>query len=161
MSQPTFRIALAALALSAAGLVGIVTSEGYVEVATPPVAGDVPTVGFGTTTHPDGSPVRAGEKTNPVKALGDALRDANVVEAQIKECVRVPLAQREYDVYVSLAYNVGFGAFCRSTIVKLLNEGRYEEACAQLKRWVYFQGKVLPGLVARREREYRQCMGES
>jgi lysozyme len=43
------RIAIAALTLSAAGLIGIATSEGWEPVAKPPVPGDVPTGGFGST----------------------------------------------------------------------------------------------------------------
>lgn len=130
----TPRQALAVLCISAAGLVGIVTREGYSERAYPdPVHGAaVPTIGFGTT----GPDVKMGETTTPVKALERALKDVSKFEGAIKRCVHVPLHQREYDAFVSLAYNVGPAAFCEnadrtgpSTLVKRLNAEDYPGAC--------------------------------
>lgn len=70
----------------------------------------------------------------------------------------VPLTQGEFDAYVSLTYNIGAGAFCKSTLVKRLNAGDYAGACAEIKRWDKMGGKVLRGLTARREREYQMCV---
>ena len=50
MIRPPQRRAVAALTLSAAALVGIVLHEGYTDRAVIPVKGDVPTIGFGTTS---------------------------------------------------------------------------------------------------------------
>lgn len=61
---------------------------------------------------------------------------------------------------ISLAYNIGTGAFCRSTLVKKLNAKDYAGACEEIRRWNKAGGKVLPGLTKRREKEYRMCMGE-
>ena len=83
---------------------------------------------------------------------------AELARAGIARCVSVPLTQNELDAYVSFAYNVGTANFCRSTMARKLNAGDYAGACAELRRWVYFKGKVLPGLVSRREDEYRRCM---
>ena len=158
------RRSLAALSLSAAALVGIVLHEGYSDRAIIPVPGDVPTIGFGTT-----SGVKLGDTITPPQALARALVDVQQFEGAIKTCVTVPLTQNEYDAYVSFAYNVGSRAFCQSTLVKKLNLGDFKGACDELLRWRYFQGKdcALPenrrlcgGLVKRREAEYRQCLGE-
>jgi len=154
------RLALASLALSAAGFVGIVSHEGWSERAVPPVPGDVPTYGFGTTTRPDGSPVRLGETITPPQAVVRALQDVEKFDAALKRCVTVPLHQHEYDAYLSLVYNIGEGAFCRSTLVRKLQAGAYSEACREILRWDKFQGQALRGLTLRREREYRQCIGE-
>ena len=108
---------VAAIALSAAALVGIVAHEGYSDVAYIPVPGDVPTIGFGTTGN-----VKLGDKTNPIRALDRALTDINKFEGALKECVKVPLSQNEYDAYVSLSYNIGSTAFCNSSLVKKLNK---------------------------------------
>jgi lysozyme len=142
------------LQLTATGLVAILLYEGYKEYAHIPVPGDVPTIGFGTTEG-----VKLGDKITPEKAVVRALLDVNKFEGALKECVKVPLYQHEYDVYVSVSYNIGSRAFCNSTMVKLLNQQMYPEACAQLKRWVYSGGVRYQGLVNRREQEYRQCMG--
>ncbi len=160
MTPPTtsrrIRVGIATLALSAAGLFGIVQHEGYQEVAKPPVPGDVPTIGFGST----GPDIKNGDRTDPVKSLGRAVRDVQRFEGAIKECVHVPLSQAEYDAYVSLAYNIGPRAFCGSTLVKKLNASDYDGACAQILAWDKFKGRSLPGLTKRRQEEYRKCMGE-
>jgi lysozyme len=165
MIRPPQRRILAALALSASALVGIALHEGYTDRAVIPVKGDVPTIGFGTTTD-----VKLGDTTTPPKALARALTDVQRFEGALKTCVTVPLAQHEYDTYVSFAYNVGSRAFCQSTLVKKLNTEDYVGACAELLRWRFFQGKdcALPvnarlcgGLATRRQAEYRQCLGEA
>lgn len=159
MNRP--RLAIGTLALSAAALVGIVTHEGYSETAIIPVPGDVPTVGFGTTTNPDGSPIKLGDRTTPVRALGRAMLDVSRFEGAIKQCVSAPLTQNEYDAYTSLAYNIGSGAFCKSTLVRKLNQLDYSGACAEILKWDKFKGQPLRGLTLRRQREYKQCMGEA
>ena len=88
-----------------------------------------------------------------------AIRDVQAFEGAIKECVIVPLHQYEYDAYVSLSYNIGAKAFCRSTLVKRLNEERYTEACNQILRWDQYKGKPLSGLTKRRQEEYKKCLG--
>ena len=127
--------------------------------------GDVPTIGFGTTTG-----VTLGDTTTPPKALARALTDVQQFEGALKTCVTVPLAQHEYDALVSFSYNVGSRAFCQSTLVRKLNAEDYAGACAELLRWRFFRGKdcALPangrlcgGLVTRRQSEYRQCVGEA
>jgi lysozyme len=149
------RLKVAALSLSASALVGIATWEGFRSTAYIPIPGDVPTIGFGTT---DG--VRMGDSIDPVKALQRKITDVQKFEGALKQCVTVPLHQREYDSYLSLAYNIGPTAFCNSTLVRLLNQGRYEEACKQILRWDRAGGRVVQGLTNRRQAEYRQCIGE-
>ncbi len=151
---------LATLALSAAGLVGIALHEGYTDRAVIPIPGDVPTIGFGTTTG-----VKPGDRTTPPAALERALRDVQQYEGALRQCVTVPLHQGEYDAFVSLAYNIGPGAFCRSTLVRLLNAGDYPGACAQILRWRRAAGKDCAnpanrcmGLWRRRQAEHQQCI---
>lgn len=148
------RFAIGALALSASGLIGILNYEGFSDTAYIPVPGDVPTIGFGSTKG-----VKLGDTITPEKAIERAYRDIRNTESAIHKCVHVPLSASEYDAFTSLAYNIGSSAFCSSTLVKKLNDGDYEGACAEIKRWVYVKGKVVPGLVNRREKEYRKCMG--
>lgn len=150
------RTKVAGLALSAAALVSIALHEGYSDRAYQPVPGDKQTIGFGTTEG-----VRPGDTITPPKALERALRDVQKFEGAIKDCVKVPLYQHEYDAYISLSYNIGSSAFCNSTLVRKLNAGDYEGACAEIRRWVMFQGKPLQGLVNRRETEYKKCIGGS
>lgn len=148
------RTTIAALSLSAAALVGIVTHEGYSDKAYTPVPGDVQTIGFGTTEG-----VKPGDTITPTKALARALTDIGKFEGAIKKCVKVPLHQHEYDAYLSIAYNIGSGAFCGSTLVRKLNAGDYAGACTEILKWDRFQGKPLRGLTLRRQDEYRKCTG--
>jgi lysozyme len=154
MMQAPRRSIVAALALSASALVSLVAYEDYTEEAIIPVPGDVPTIGFGTTKG-----VKLGDKITPPKALARALKDINTYEGAVKKCVAVPLAQNEYDAYLSLAYNIGTGAFCSSTLVKKLNAGDYVGACSEILRWDKFRGKPLRGLTIRRAGEYKLCIG--
>ena len=155
MKSNRTRNSLAAIVLSATALVGLVTYEGYTDKAVIPVPGDVPTIGFGTT-----SGVQLGDTIDPVTALARVLTDINKFEGALKQCVTVPLAQNEYDSFISLAYNIGPTAFCSSALVRLLNAGDYEGACLQILRWNKFKGKPLRGLTIRREKEYQLCTGE-
>ena len=149
------RIAIASITLSAASLISLVVSEGYTDKAVIPVPGDKPTIGFGTT---DG--VKMGDKIDPVTAVKKAYKDIQQFEGAVRQCVKVPLMQSEYDSWVEFTYNVGADAFCRSTAVKKLNTGDYAGACEQMKRWVYVGGQFNQGLANRREREYQKCMSE-
>ncbi len=154
------RTTAAALVLSAAGLIGIAVSEGWDPVARPPVPGDVPTGGFGSTRTENG-PMKAGEQINPVRGLILLQRDAGDAERVVRRCAPVPMYQHEFDAAVSLAYNIGGKAFCGSTVARRFNAGDYEGACNAFLMWDKFRGRTLPGLVARRERERAMCLGET
>lgn len=162
---------LTVLALSAAGLVGIVAREGYSDKAYPdPVHGTaVPTIGFGSTEG-----VRMGDTTSPVPALERALREVRVYEGALRQCVKVPLHQHEYDAYVSLAFNIGASNFCTggrkgrtSVLVQRLNAGDYAGACDAILDWKYAGGtdcsapgnKTCAGLWKDRLKLHAQCKG--
>lgn len=149
------RIILASLSLSAAAFVGLVQYEGWCGTACIPVPGDVPTLGFGTTEG-----VKLGDTITPPKAVQRALQDVAKFEGAVKQCVKVPLHQYEYDAYISLSYNIGPTAFCGSTLVRVLNAGDYTEACKNILKWDKFKGKPLRGLTLRRQSEYKTCTGE-
>ena len=148
------RNAIAALSLSAAALVGIATHEGFVGRAYQDIVG-VWTIGFGTTEG-----VKPGDRIEPVQALQRKMADVQKFEGALKRCVKVPLHQHEYDAFLSLAYNIGPGAFCGSTLVRKLNAEDYAGACAEILRWDKAGGKTVAGLTKRRQAEYRQCMGQ-
>lgn len=148
------RIIVGGLSLTAAGLISIATWEGFKDEAYIPVPGDVPTIGFGSTEG-----VKLGDTISVPDALNRLEADVRVAEDAVRSCVTVPLMPYEFDAYVSLAYNIGKTNFCGSTLVKKLNAGDYQGACAELKRWVYVDGRVVQGLVNRREAEYRRCIG--
>lgn len=160
MKVPTSRVAVGSLVLAASTLVGLALHEGYTDRAIIPVPGDVPTKGFGTTRNPDGTPVKMGDTTTPVRALVDLMRDASKFEQAVKRCAPVPMHPYEFQAYVSFTYNVGESAFCNSTLVRKLKAGDYEGACKELLRWDKVKGVTIAGLTKRRQDEYKMCIGE-
>lgn len=123
------RISVAALALSAVGLVGIVAHEGYTDRAVIPTKNDRPTVGFGSTFREDGSPVQLGDSITPPQAIARTVAHIAKDESGLKKCVTAPLNQTEYDILVNFAYQYGVDATCRSSVVRQVNAGNYEAAC--------------------------------
>ncbi len=159
------RLLPASLIVSALALAGIATHEGFSPRAYDDGVG-VQTVGFGTTQLPlptgQTRPVRAGDSLTPERAVLLLARDAERMAREIAGCIGpVPLAQYEFDAYVSLTYNIGSSAFCRSTLVKRLKQTPpdYDNACREILRWDKAGGRVLAGLTKRRLDEYRVCVG--
>ena len=74
-------------------------------------------------------------------------------------CIHVPVYQYEFDAYADFTYNLGVAGFCRSSVATKLNAMDYAGACAELLKFVYAKGQILPGLVARRRKEYQTCLG--
>ncbi len=106
------------------------------------------TIGYGHTYG-----VKEGQ-TITQKQAEDLLKDdLKSFEAAVNNYVKVPLTQGQFDALVSFSFNVGNEALRTSTLLRLLNQGKYEEAAEQFSRWVYASGKKLDGLVRRRKAE--------
>lgn len=76
----------------------------------------------------------------------------------VLKCTKVPLNQNQYDSLTSFAYNVGVGAYCKSTLLRKLNAGDYTGACRELPKWNKAGGKVYAGLTKRRASEMALCL---
>ena len=152
--QQKNRQAAAALAISAAALVGIASHEAF-RGTTYKDSGGIPTLGYGETKG-----VVTGQTTTPERALKTLLNSTNEHAQVMSSCITVPLYQYEFDAYLSFTYNVGTGAFCRSTLVKKLNAGDYTGACKELLKWDKVGNKQLTGLTKRRQAEYFTCIGQ-
>jgi len=74
--------------------------------------------------------------------------------------VKYPLTRNQAVSFADFIYNAGEGKFAASSMLKDINNGDVKDGCAQLLRWVYANGKKLPGLVARRQAEYTICITE-
>lgn len=81
------------------------------------------------------------------------LEDVVLAEMAVRRLTDVPLEQRQFDALVSFTFNVGAAALQRSTLRRVVNRGEHESAPRELMRWVYANGRILRGLVARREAE--------
>lgn len=80
-------------------------------------------------------------------------QDADIAETAVNDFVEVPLTQEQFDSLVSFVFNVGVGAFQRSTLLRVLNSKNYHAAGDQFNRWVYAGGKKIKGLINRRKKE--------
>lgn len=114
----------------------------------------IPTICYGATRG-----VQMGDRAT--KAECDALLVEELVihENGMRRCLREPdrLTDGQYVAFLSLTYNIGVGAFCKSTAARMINSGDMKGACAQISRWDKAAGIRLPGLVKRRAEERRIC----
>lgn len=111
------------------------------------------TIGFGTTVYPNGVKVKKGDSYTLEQAKQFKAHDLKRFEKTVNDLVKVPLTQNQFDALVSLTYNIGTGAFEKSTLLKKLNAGDYQGAADQFTVWNKGGGKVLQGLVNRRAKE--------
>ena len=87
------------------------------------------------------------------QALDLLAQDIQGTEAIVNALVKVPLNQNQFDALVSFTFNVGSGAFSQSTLLKMLNTGQYDAVPPQMMKWVKAGGRVVDGLVNRRQEE--------
>ena len=111
------------------------------------------TIGFGTTVYPNGVKVKKGDSCTLDQAKQFKAHDLKNFEKAVNNLVKVQLTQNQFDALVSFTYNIGAGAFEKSTLLKKLNAGDYQGVADQFTVWNKGGGKVLQGLVNRRAKE--------
>ena len=118
------------------------------------------TIGYGSTYYPNGTPVTSRDK--PItKEYAETIQRhviATDFEPVINELLEKEIAsgfitQNMYDAIISLTYNIGVKGFERSSVLRLLKQGDKRNAGNAFLLWNMAGGKVLRGLVRRRERE--------
>lgn len=116
---------------------------------------NIPTIGFGNTFYEDGTKVTLKDKPITEERATELLEfTANKTFSEnINKVVKVPLNQNQFDALVSFAYNIGNKNFNWSTLLKKLNLSDYEGASQEFGRWNQAGGKILNGLVLRRQKE--------
>ena len=80
-------------------------------------------------------------------------RDVELSADGVDGVVDVALAQHEFDALVSFAFNLGLQNLQQSTLLKRVNEQRFDLAASEFDRWNKAGGKVVNGLVKRRAAE--------
>ena len=106
------------------------------------------TIGYGHTKD-----VEEGDTISKDQAEEMLVEELHEYENYVNEYVNVALSQNQFDALVSWVYNLGPANLKASTMLKVLNDGKYEDVPYQMKRWNKAGGKVLDGLVRRREAE--------
>ena len=121
--------------------------EGYSNTAYKCAAG-VWTCGYGTTKG-----ITPTTRCTRAEAEQWLLRDLAPVEAYVNTIPEVN-TQGKFDALVDFAYNLGLGNLKQSTLLRKIKEGAPTgDIQEQFRRWVYAGGKMLKGLVRRREWE--------
>ena len=127
--------------------------EGFSAKPYKDVAG-IPTIGYGTTYYPNGVKVTM---KDPSVTTGHAEtyleHHVNEVASSVRRLVKVTLRQGQLDALTSLVYNIGIGNFSASTLLRVLNQGKYTAASDQFLVWSKAGGAVSRGLELRRESE--------
>ena len=131
--------------------------EGLQTVAYRDVVG-VPTICYGETRG-----VKLGDSATKEQCDATLIKGLKEFEAGVMRCTPGLADKREHPdervvALVSFSYNVGIGAYCRSTLARYFNAGRIKDACDQLLRWNRAGGVVWRGLTNRRKAERELCL---
>lgn len=110
------------------------------------------TIGYGHTSD-EFLKVRKGLKITQEQADAALAWDLGEVADAIARLVKVPLTENQVGALASFAFNVGIGAFSKSTLLRKLNAGDYGAVPGELAKWVKNDGKTMQGLVNRRAAE--------
>jgi lysozyme len=111
------------------------------------------TIGYGHTSAAGAPTVTDGMVITQQQCDDILRRDLVKYETAVHEMVEQPLTQHQFDVLVDFAYNAGVGNLKSSTLLKKVNAGQFDAVPAELMKWTKGGGKVLAGLVRRRQAE--------
>jgi lysozyme len=104
------------------------------------------TIGVGHT----GPEVVKGLTCSMEQALQWLKEDSEEAQEAIRKLVKVLLTQNQFNALVSFVFNVGIDAFCKSTMLKLINKGFFDGASNEFPKWNKDNGKEVLGLSKRR-----------
>jgi lysozyme len=113
------------------------------------------TIGYGHT----GTDVVAGRNVSELEAEALLRGDISTAVACVNRVVTAAIQQNHFDALVDFCFNVGVQAFTGSSLLRDLNQGRFEEAATQFGLWVHAGGKAVPGLAKRRAAETAMFRG--
>jgi len=120
-----------------------------------PTPNDRPTIGWGTT----GADIHMGMTWTQAQCDERFATDLDAFAGGVSAALTGETSQNQFDAMVSLAYNIGLGAFKGSTLLRLHNAGDFTAADAQFAAWNKQAGQVLQGLVRRRAAESAMYRG--
>jgi len=122
---------------------------------------NVPTIGYGTTIYSDGTKVSMDdEPIDEEKATEELLHHIKKVEKQVNGVLDVNLKAHQKAALISFVYNVGIVNFSRSTLLRKVNHCVDDQNIpAEFRRWTKGGGRVLRGLIRRREEEVELWTG--
>ena len=114
----------------------------------------IPTIGIGSTYYEDGTKVKMTDKAiTKERAIQLAKNVVKSFEEQVNKSILLPMTQNQFDAMVLLCYNIGKSGFARSSVVRNFNLGNIQRAADSFLLWNKAGGRVVQGLVNRRNKE--------
>jgi len=116
----------------------------------------IPTIGYGSTYYADGKKVTLNDSSISQKAANDLLMSElqhTYLPGVLKNCPILATDERKCNAIVDFCYNLGVGRLQTSTLKRKINAQDWDGAKEQLMLWTKGGGKVLPGLLKRRQSE--------
>lgn len=117
-------------------------------------------IGVWTACYGETKGIRPGMKFTKEQCDVMFLESLQRHERGMRACLNAPdsLPEKTYVSFVSFTYNVGIGGFCKSSVARMANALQLRAACDALLRWNKAGGRVIKGLVKRRDKERRLCL---
>jgi len=106
----------------------------------------------------DTNNVKPGQVATEAECDRRLLNNLRLYSTRMRECMTREVPTKTEAAFLELTYNVGWGAFCRSTLLKLANAGELQAACGELRKWIRAGGKVVRGLQRRRDASFALCL---
>ncbi len=145
------------MTLNAAGIALVKEFEGWRSRAYRCPSGAL-TIGYGHTSRAGPPTVLPGMTIDRAEGETILKHDLDAAGREVRRLVKVGLNDNQHAALVSFCFNVGPGNLARSSVLKAVNEGRFEDVPARLQLWNRAGGRVLKGLVRRRAAEARLFM---
>lgn len=136
-----------ALAVSVVGAAEGYRSTAYLDSV------DVPTICYGETRG-----VHLGQHKTKAECDDMLVKRLDEFANAVEKCIKRPMSIKTEVSFTSLGYNIGEGAFCKSSVVRLYNAGEARAACDAIMRYNRAGGRVLAGLTNRRKTERKLCL---
>ena len=117
----------------------------------------------GTSTIGYGHVIKPGKSYNSITSSdAQCLLDHDLLGAydELTDLVTVPMNIGQEAALIDFVFNEGSGHLSESTLLKVLNQGHYDQVPHELERWVFANHKKLRGLVRRRAEEIDMWRGE-
>ena len=112
------------------------------------------TIGYGATFYENGSRVLANESITIDRADKLLMMQVRLFNDEVKRIIKSDINENQLGALVSFTFNVGSAAFGKSTLARKVNANPNDLTIRdEFMRWTKGGGKILPGLVKRREEE--------
>lgn len=111
----------------------------------------IPTIGYGSTYYENGTKVTIQDPNiTEEQAINLLTIKLNTFARQILNVIKVPINQNQLDALTDFVYNLGFGSFKNSTLLKCINNSQFDLASEEFPKWDHDNGIVVAGLLRRR-----------